>query len=118
MKVRDIAPFGVRLPAELKDKLQESAKKNSRSLNSEIVTRLNLTLLMEEDKSLLLKLSSPDSYPTEAERQLKLAIEEKLPDFLQVMAKQLMTEEYKRTIQELAREEAEKEWKNKNKKPT
>lgn len=37
MKVRDIAPYGVRMPAELKDKLQELAKKNGRSLNSEIV---------------------------------------------------------------------------------
>jgi predicted DNA-binding protein len=37
MKVRDIAPYGVRMPAELKDKLQEIAKRNGRSLNSEIV---------------------------------------------------------------------------------
>ncbi|EKN3386116.1 Arc family DNA-binding protein [Yersinia enterocolitica] len=37
MKVRDIAPYGIRMPAELKEKLQEIAKKNSRSLNSEIV---------------------------------------------------------------------------------
>ncbi|WP_057057706.1 Arc family DNA-binding protein [Enterobacter kobei] len=37
MKVRDIAPYGVRMPAELKDKLQSLAKKNGRSLNSEIV---------------------------------------------------------------------------------
>ena len=32
-----IAPFGVRMPEGLKDKLQELAKRNGRSLNSEIV---------------------------------------------------------------------------------
>ena len=37
MKVRDIAPYGVRMPAELKEKLQSLAKKHGRSLNSEIV---------------------------------------------------------------------------------
>lgn len=37
MKIRDIAPYGVRMPAELKEKLQELAKRNGRSLNSEIV---------------------------------------------------------------------------------
>ncbi|MBB3320900.1 Arc family DNA-binding protein [Atlantibacter sp. RC6] len=37
MKVRDIAPYGVRMPTELKEKLQEIAKRNGRSLNSEIV---------------------------------------------------------------------------------
>ena len=37
MKVRDIAPYGVRMPAELKERLQEIAKDNGRSLNSQIV---------------------------------------------------------------------------------
>lgn len=37
MKIRDIAPYGVRMPADLKEKLQALAKKNGRSLNSEIV---------------------------------------------------------------------------------
>lgn len=37
MKVRDIAPYGVRMPADLKEKLQSLAKKHGRSLNSEIV---------------------------------------------------------------------------------
>lgn len=32
-----IAPFGLRMPEELKDKISESAKKNGRSMNSEIV---------------------------------------------------------------------------------
>lgn len=37
MKVRDIAPYGIRMPSDLKERLQERAKKNGRSLNSEIV---------------------------------------------------------------------------------
>lgn len=37
MKIRDIAPYGVRMPADLKEKLQALAKRNGRSLNSEIV---------------------------------------------------------------------------------
>ncbi|MBU0592456.1 MAG: Arc family DNA-binding protein [Gammaproteobacteria bacterium] len=44
MKVRDIAPFGVRMPAELKDRLDREAKINGRSLNSEVVSRLQKSL--------------------------------------------------------------------------
>jgi len=40
MKVRDIAPFGVRMPSELKEMLEREAKINNRSLNSEIIDRL------------------------------------------------------------------------------
>lgn len=37
---RNINPFGLRMPAELKEKLEEEAKKNMRSLNAELVARL------------------------------------------------------------------------------
>lgn len=40
MKVRDIAPFGVRMPSELKELLEREAKINSRSLNAEVIDRL------------------------------------------------------------------------------
>lgn len=40
MKVRDIAPFGVRMPSELKEMLEREARINNRSLNSEIIDRL------------------------------------------------------------------------------
>ena len=40
MKVRDIAPLGIRIPPEIKEKLKEKAKEKGRSLNSEIVQRL------------------------------------------------------------------------------
>ena len=37
---RDITPFGLRMPADLKTRIEERAQKNSRSINSEIVGRL------------------------------------------------------------------------------
>ncbi|WP_256548432.1 Arc family DNA-binding protein [Xenorhabdus bovienii] len=36
-RVRDISPYSIRMPDELKEKLTERAKKNGRSLNSEMV---------------------------------------------------------------------------------
>ncbi|MCG3470824.1 Arc family DNA-binding protein [Xenorhabdus bovienii] len=36
-KVRDISPYSIRMPDELKEKLTDRAKKNGRSLNSEMV---------------------------------------------------------------------------------
>jgi hypothetical protein len=37
---RDIAPFGVRMPTELKALVEEAAAANGRSINAEVVTRL------------------------------------------------------------------------------
>jgi hypothetical protein len=39
--MRDIAPFGLRIPADLKKQLEEGAKKNLRSLNAEMIVRLS-----------------------------------------------------------------------------
>lgn len=36
-RVRDIIPYSLRMPDSLKEKLAERAKKNGRSLNSEMV---------------------------------------------------------------------------------
>ncbi|AOM40585.1 Arc family DNA-binding protein [Xenorhabdus hominickii] len=36
-KVRDISPYSIRMPDELKEALTERAKRNGRSLNSEMV---------------------------------------------------------------------------------
>lgn len=40
----DIAPFGLRMQTELKEKLEREAKINGRSLNAEIVSRLQLSV--------------------------------------------------------------------------
>lgn len=50
---RDIAPFGVRIPTELKEKLQEFADKNGRSLNAEILYRLEQSVNKDDVNVLL-----------------------------------------------------------------
>lgn len=44
MKTSEIAPLGVRMPPELKDRLREAAIENRRSLNAEVVKRLEQSL--------------------------------------------------------------------------
>jgi hypothetical protein len=44
-KVASIAPFGVRMQPELKQQIEEQARTNGRSLNAEIVWRLEQSLL-------------------------------------------------------------------------
>lgn len=51
-KIASITPFGLRMQAGLKRRLDEAAKANGRSLNSEIVARL--------EQSLANPLPSPD----------------------------------------------------------
>ena len=40
-KISHLAPFGLRIPEELKAQLEKSSKQAGRSLNSEMVTRLS-----------------------------------------------------------------------------
>jgi len=77
MKVRDIAPYGVRMPAELKEKLQEVAKKNGRSLNSEIVRIL-------EDY-----LSTPEIKPTKTPTVDELQSPEKMQKWVNEIAEKI-----------------------------
>lgn len=44
MGTREIAPFGVRMPPELKARLEAAAKVNGRSLNAELTARLEKSL--------------------------------------------------------------------------
>ncbi len=45
--IRDIHPFGLRMLPELKEQLQKEAHANARSLNAEIVLRLEHSLKCE-----------------------------------------------------------------------
>ena len=45
---REIAPFGLRMPPELKEKLGSAAEKNHRSLNAELTSRLQYSIEQEE----------------------------------------------------------------------
>lgn len=48
VKTRDINPFGLRMQPELKDLLDREAKISGRSLNAEIVHRLQLSIDNQE----------------------------------------------------------------------
>ena len=47
---RDVNPFGLRMPPEVKEELEKMAEQNSRSLNAEIVVRLEESIKREKDK--------------------------------------------------------------------
>lgn len=84
MKVRDIAPFGVRMPSELKEVLEREAKINTRSLNSEIVDRLKKSMeqqTMAGGANYAVPASSGSQYPnamSDTERQF-LSVFRRLP---------------------------------------
>lgn len=46
---KQIPPFGLRLPPEVKDELEKLAEKNRRSLNAEITVRLEENLAREKE---------------------------------------------------------------------
>lgn len=73
-KVRDIHPFGVRMPTDLKDRLDREAKISGRSLNTEIVMRLNASLEAGQGTKKY-QINSPSAQPytkemSDLERQL------------------------------------------------
>ncbi|SIP89740.1 Arc-like DNA binding domain-containing protein [Rhizobium sp. RU35A] len=49
-KVASITPFGLRMPADLKEKIMLSAVENNRSMNAEIVQRLQDSLDFEHSE--------------------------------------------------------------------
>ncbi|EPH1023419.1 Arc family DNA-binding protein [Enterobacter hormaechei] len=115
---RDDPQLRIRLPIELKEKIEGSTKANNRSMNAEIIFRLNLSYLLEEDKSFYTTTAEPDSFVDHAEKLLKKRVEEELPSFLDLMSKKIMTDELKEAIEKKAREQAEKEWDEKFNKPS
>lgn len=51
MKTSEIAPLGVRMPPGLKEHLKAVAESNRRSLNSEVVRRLEESVAAEKGKA-------------------------------------------------------------------
>ena len=47
---RDVNPFGLRMPPEVKEELEKLAEQNRRSLNAEIIVRLEESIKRERDK--------------------------------------------------------------------
>lgn len=69
-----IAPLGVRLPDDLKQKIQERARRNGRSMNSEIVQILEDALHVDAG------LSPPQKLDAEMVQVLKSYIAELVKD--------------------------------------
>lgn len=69
-KVASIAPFGLRMQPELKQQIEEQARANGRSLNAEIVWRLEQSLAREADGQSWIKTAKAAStkLPDQAER--------------------------------------------------
>lgn len=81
---RDITPYGLRIPPELKERLQEESIANGRSLNAELLDRLRRTI---EQQDLIARngyanvqdsLGAPSAARTDAERAI-LAVFRGLP---------------------------------------
>ena len=115
---REDPQLRIRLPAELKEKIEASSKLNNRSMNAEIVTRLNFSYLIETDKGLMTDLSEPTIFFDALGDHTRSVLEVELPALIDKLSRQVMTDEYKATLKALAREQAEKEWEEKNNKPT
>lgn len=49
---RDVNPFGLRMPPEVKEELEKLAEQNRRSLNAEIVVRLEESIKREKGSCL------------------------------------------------------------------
>ena len=64
--------FNVRMPADLKEKIEDAAKKNGRSMNAEIVYRLQRTF----DEAA----PPTDSAPRQYQRKQKYTIQSDMPD--------------------------------------
>lgn len=85
MKVRDIAPYGVRMPAELKEELQALAKKNGRSLNSEIVKILEEFVSPPEIKPTMTPTVDELQSPEEMQKWVN-----EIVDKIQIIEKEVM----------------------------
>jgi len=71
-----IAPFGLRMPEDLKDKISERAKANGRSMNAEIVQILQDALGENENHTAVISSNTADieSYLDESSPEFEAAI--------------------------------------------
>jgi hypothetical protein len=46
---RDVNPFGLRMPSDVKEELEKLAEQNRRSLNAEIIVRLEESIKRERE---------------------------------------------------------------------
>lgn len=86
-----IKPFPIRLPSELRDYLENKAENNKRSLNNELIDRLEITKIIEsvtssEPREIISEISRLDRYKQD------LAYFEKLYNELKISHDSLKTE--------------------------
>jgi hypothetical protein len=85
----DIAPFGLRMPSKLKERLKNSAKLNKHSLNAEIVKRLERSYFQED--LLFDQMTEPEKT---TEYEIKKRLEHHHNEFTEVMMNRLQASEY------------------------
>lgn len=74
---RDISPFGVRMPSDLKSALEKESHAKKRSLNSEIVSRLEKSLLIETPSTELLTAEQANAIACQSRTNRKAVIIER-----------------------------------------
>ncbi|HHG8879940.1 Arc family DNA-binding protein [Citrobacter portucalensis] len=104
---REDPQLRVRLPQELKNNIKESAKLNRRSINAEIVTRLSHTFQTDNKNSIDNELAIQRNISNITESLLQA----ELPEYVATLSKLIMTDAYIEKICLIAREQAEKDWK-------
>lgn len=57
--IRELAPTGIRIPTKLKQEIKSAAKKNNRSMNAEVVARLQSTVEADENNKIIFESLSP-----------------------------------------------------------
>lgn len=102
--------FNLRLPVELKARIEESAKKSGRSMNAEILVRLNLSYMAENDPQTFISSAEEESFVARTKAFADSEVREKVQGLVKALTEQIMTDEYQKNIKALAREAAEKDW--------
>ncbi|MDE1487403.1 Arc family DNA-binding protein [Xenorhabdus bovienii] len=71
---REDPQLRIRLPIELKEKIEETAKANSRSMNAEIVQRLDISFLNEPPTGELISAKDAAHIASKAKKELSVVI--------------------------------------------
>jgi hypothetical protein len=75
-KMADIPPFGLRMRKQFKRKLEAAARANNRSLNSEIVARLELSFRQQDQQP------GATNTPLQSDQEDRLRMLEEMVDHL------------------------------------
>lgn len=73
--MRNIAPFGLRMQPDLKERIQAAADANGRSMNTEIIRRLEISFDMEDsEKTMPFRFSELDEKIAQLDRLLAITL--------------------------------------------